>query len=168
MAQDLRHPDPEQAYLAGLVHDIGSAYLAVQYPEQVESVIERWCENGEDFAEGLAKEFDCPVPQLSAAVLRRWNFPDAIAEAVEQHRTPADDPSRLLPVILLAASRLVRELGLGVEAVPTEPGAWLREIPDFLEQRLVDRGANLASYVEDLRGELLSIASFARSVFPDA
>jgi hypothetical protein len=48
------------------------------------------------------------------------------------------------------------------------PGSWIRDVPEFLERRLVEcAGADLASYLEQLRGELESIEAFARTVFPE-
>ena len=70
-----RHFSPEQAMLAGLVHDIGGLPLCL-YADHYHSYI--------DLAtlEGLIRKFSAPI---GTKLLQSWNFPPDLVEAVSGH-----------------------------------------------------------------------------------
>jgi HD-like signal output (HDOD) protein len=169
IAQDVRFADPEQAYLASLVHDVGMAYLSIQHVDRLKAVLADH-QDGEELAYALAHEFGCDLPQISGAVLRHWNFADEITRGVEHHWTPDTAGSaQALAAIVLASDRLTRELKLGVIDWSPVGGSWLADVPPALAALLAEQGGgDLARYLEALRADLGEIESFARSVFPEA
>ncbi|MBT8445859.1 MAG: HDOD domain-containing protein, partial [Gammaproteobacteria bacterium] len=72
LARQLKTVNPEQALLAGLVHDIGSVVLV--------SEAQKHMKNGID-AVTLTTLIRELRGQVSAMVLRRWNFDESIVEA---------------------------------------------------------------------------------------
>ncbi len=133
--------DPQEAFLAGLVHDIGR--LALQrlgWPHAAS--YRRLIEDGCDpvFAEILLCGFDHGAS--GAEILRRWVFPEHLVEAVGLHHRPESSESALAAALYIAEEcsgseedrlsdlrlRLARErLGVGADIVgDATPGAsWL-------------------------------------------
>ena len=168
IARDLAFPDPEQAYLAALVHCLGEAYLAIEYTDRVRGAMQNWRELGGEFEDYLSKEFGCELPEVTAGLLASWNFPPAIVEAVRWHWYPDCAPAdqSMLASIVLAADRLCRDLGLGVADPGPEEKAWIEDVPEEFEQRLAQRGyPDLTFYLLDLHDDLREVERFANSVF---
>ena len=168
IAHDLSYPDPEQAYLAALVHCLGEAYLAIEYTERVRGAMQAWRERGGEFEDYLTQEFGCEVPEITAGLLESWNFPRAITQAIRWHWYPDCAPSdqALLASIVLAADRLCRDLGLGVADPGPDEKAWIEDVQHEFEQRLAQRGyPDLTFYLLDLHDDLREVERFAHSVF---
>lgn len=167
LARDLKYTDPELAYLAGLVHCLGEAYLAVLYTDRVVGVIDAWRGSGEDFEDRLTREFDCEIPEITAGVLESWNFPREIVVAVREHWHPERNPQcEVLAGLILAADRLCRDLGLGVVDPGPDERTWIADVPYSLEDALAENGyPDLTFYLLELQGTLEEIREFATSVF---
>jgi len=102
LAQRVR-VNPENAFTAGLLHDIGKLVLATRFPEHFASVhayqIQQDCTMVD--AEKNLLGFD--HTQIGAALAQQWKFATEIGEAVGGHHTPEDHPaSSLTGVIHLA------------------------------------------------------------------
>lgn len=120
----------DEAFLAGLMHDVGALVLAAFHPEEAAEVIR------------LARAVDRPAHEVElsslglhhgtvgALVARHWRFPAAIADAIEQHHEPA---SAAMPMNLALLVQLADALAHGLdlngdehEAVPLPSAAsWL-------------------------------------------
>jgi putative nucleotidyltransferase with HDIG domain len=88
--------DAGEAYLAGLVHDIGR--LAFELSDAALGV-RQWEESGfpTTYAEMLSTGAD--HTELGADVLERWSFPESIVEAVRFHHRPELVTSKLAAVL---------------------------------------------------------------------
>jgi HD-like signal output (HDOD) protein len=141
IARDLRYARPEDAHLAGLVHCVGEAVLAVHFPERFERAVEEAQQDGCGLVETMWAEFGVIHPALCARVLEEWRFPRAIIEAVEYQLDPREAPNQfLLASIVLSADRIGRQLGIGAEDPSDVSHAWVEEIPEEIVQRLLDAG----------------------------
>ncbi len=77
-----RRTDPEEAFIAGLMHDIGAYVLAAAVPEQYAKILK------EDARERLAlekKELGFTHAEVGAGLLKFWGLPDAFANAAQHH-----------------------------------------------------------------------------------
>ncbi len=76
----------EQAYLAGILHDIGKLLVleAPRYLGRLESDL--WA--GESLADIEYREFGTSHAEIGAYLLGLWGFPDAVVEAVALHHRP--------------------------------------------------------------------------------
>lgn len=92
--------DPEEAYLAGLIHDVGR--LVIEKFSPIPRVFE-WDlrENGFPmvYAEAIAYRVD--HAELGGELLRRWRFPDSLIEAIRFHHRPEASRSRLAALLYL-------------------------------------------------------------------
>lgn len=98
--------DAHEAFLAGLVHDVGRLALKIsrrEYVADYERLIERGCEPV--FAETIL--CGCDHSAIGAEVLRSWAFPAQIVEAVQLHHRPERGDS------ILAAALYVAEAASG-------------------------------------------------------
>ena len=76
----------ERLFISGLLHDIGSLVLYQSLPEQVESILENICAHRERSQHEIEHELlGYNHAELGAALLRKWQLPDSICEAVEFH-----------------------------------------------------------------------------------
>ncbi len=104
VAQDLAFAsgkgDPAEAYLGGLVHDIGRLVIEKlpQAPRRLETELR---ENSFPavYAEAISYRLD--HAQLGAELLRRWRFPDSLIKAIEFHHRPEADDSVLASLLYL-------------------------------------------------------------------
>jgi putative nucleotidyltransferase with HDIG domain len=110
--------DQEEAFLAGLFHDIGKVIMNSQDPSKFRMVMER-CYNEEIlFNEAERSFYSFTHAEAGALVIKKWNFPDTLTQAVQQHHafafTELNDiaPLHLTSVVSLADLFCLR-LGIG-------------------------------------------------------
>ncbi len=167
VAKDLGYPDPEEAYLAALVHLIGEGFLSVLFTKRFESALSSARSEGLPLAVGLVEEFGCDQAEVGSRLLAHWNFPLPILEAVRHQLHPdRAGGNALLASIVFAADHIARDAGLCIEDPAYETGAWVAKLPAPLEERISrSRGIKVQTYLERLSSTLDEIEAFANSVF---
>ncbi len=117
----------DEAYLAGLLHDVGFVLIDQQLHQHFRAVLDEVEETGQatDKVERQVLSFDhC---QLGVFVARRWKFPEPICDAIEFHHRPEsyDGPHRNLLHLVCVANYLATtggcpSLGVANLAAPSE------------------------------------------------
>ncbi len=106
------HLNPDYAFTAGLLHDIGRLVLVTRFPEH--------------YAEAIAyrKQHDCYLLEAERAVLGidhliaghalavHWHFSDAMQHAIAGHHEPEKTESSLLVAVIHVADSIVHALDL--------------------------------------------------------
>ncbi len=113
--------DPDQAFLAGLMHDMGILILDQYYHAGFRIVLDAVLSGGRPLVEVEAEVFGLDHAVVGGALARKWNFPDAICEAIACHHAPSrarKDPA-LAAVVHLAGALLAPE----AEKAP--PAEWI-------------------------------------------
>jgi HD-like signal output (HDOD) protein/signal transduction histidine kinase len=100
---------PEQAYLAGLLHNVGSLVLQSQFPERYQTMLdtEDNITEGRDIAAAEMREFGVNHCDLGAELLSRWGVDKLICDAVSYHHENTEsvgDAHHLLKLVALAAT----------------------------------------------------------------
>lgn len=92
---------PDEALLLGLVHDIGRVAMAT-LPQNTGAAQARLLERGcpTAYTERLLLGRD--HAEVGAEVLRAWQFPESMVEAVRMHHRPADSESLAASILYLA------------------------------------------------------------------
>lgn len=133
----------------GLLHDLGSALLALRRPEQSQEIRQRALADGTSLERLELAEFGIHHGTLGALALRSARFPSEYVEAVLAHHRPLDGERSL-------ASRLVTAADTAALLVD---GRW-PEQPLDLETCLEDLGLDrdeapaILSEVESIRPEM--------------
>lgn len=82
--------DPEQAHLAGLLHDPGRPILAALYPEEFAALVDE-AEGGDRPLRDLERErFGHSHHEVSVAVLERCGLDGLVVDAARYHHCPAE------------------------------------------------------------------------------
>ena len=156
LARSLGLPVHREAYLAGLLHDLG--------------IIELYEQEGTRYADLVvgARQSRCPLHQLERENLGRthgellaesadeWGLPEPLRLAIGFHDRPSDAPeqSRTLASLLLASHALTQELS-----------GWSDDPPDGAAQAgLEGLGIELAD-LEDLRDLVAEKLKTATAIF---
>lgn len=93
LAQHLPIDYAEGAFIAGLMHDIGKLMFAVGLPDAYASVCEMQKQTGRSAVECEYELLGITHPELSLAVLEKWQLPIPIRSAVRYHHNPDADSS---------------------------------------------------------------------------
>ncbi|MBA4174975.1 MAG: histidine kinase [Leptothrix sp. (in: Bacteria)] len=126
----LRDFDPAQAFLAGLLHDVGRLALATQHGDELVATV--------DWAHGA----DAPMLDAERAVLgldhteagvtiaSYWRFPQGVIDAIGGHHAPPAGGPVTLADVVHAADALVHGLNLTGDVHEAVPGmdlnSWAR------------------------------------------
>lgn len=135
------YPNPDEAYLAGLLHNIGELVLKTNYPAQYDGV------TGQTSSlKRLEKEkqlFNCTHPQIGAHLAREWNLSPFTADAIEFHHAAENT--------ILDAHHLVKLVYLSGQLSQTE---------DELTKDIFDSASNLfelnASLINEIHSKINS------------
>jgi len=130
-ARKVRYPEPERAYLAGLLHDIGELVNMLSFPEEFRAATQlaRSEKIALHHAEYSALGFThCDTGKILA---EHWRLPEDIAEVVEHHHDVQQ--AKLHPVLVALVSlsdRLCQMFELGYE-METNPDWKLEDDPTW-------------------------------------
>jgi len=133
LAESLPQGQPEQAFMVGLLHDIGETVLERYARDQYAEVI-RLCE-----------ETDCPIidaevkvlgfnhAQLAGVLCENWGIPDMLTVPIQFHHNPMDAPEKARAAAQLCHVANGMAYGLCLEVTEEGPryvpGADLTELP---------------------------------------
>lgn len=131
--------DPGEAFLAGLLHDIGALMLAVLAPEQMGQVLARTAA-GEDPLLVERELLGTDHRSIGAEVSRRWNFPPSIVEAIaDHHRQIVPGQAMSLADLLATCDALLhpqRQVATPADALALVPGWVWQQLQIDADQRL--------------------------------
>ncbi len=89
--------EAEEAFLCGLLHDMGRLVLWTNFGERYTMLLEA-CENSPSARLKAEAELVADHCEIGAWLLRRWNFPSFEADAVLYHHEPANTIKTALPL----------------------------------------------------------------------
>jgi putative nucleotidyltransferase with HDIG domain len=115
IAKRIGYKDDEEAYIAGLLLDIGKVILSSFAEDEFNQVAERAERDKVSFniAEHEILGFD--HPQVGGRVIKKWHLPSALVEAVLYHHQPEKaDEHKTLAYIVHLADALSCMLGIGL------------------------------------------------------
>lgn len=75
---------PEEAFIAGFMHNIGVAILAVAFPEEYDIVLKK-IERGEEQIAAEKSVFAIDHCEVGGWLARRWNLPPLLAKPIMDH-----------------------------------------------------------------------------------
>lgn len=116
IAKECSYASQEEAYLGGLLHDVGKVVLNSNMSEDYQEVIEQVYNDRKTFIEAENDVLGFNHCDIGALMATRWSLAPALTEAVRLHHQPLGseiDPT-LCAIVSLANSLCVK-LGIGLE-----------------------------------------------------
>ncbi|WP_332741831.1 HDOD domain-containing protein [Hydrogenophaga sp.] len=119
--------DAGEAFLLGLLHDVGKVILAMTSPELESQALQLARSEGMAMHDAEQQLFGVTHAEVGAVVARQWNFPASFAEAIADHHRPVDAPAgkRLsFPLLIHLANQMahgLEEPGADMEALLKDP-----------------------------------------------
>lgn len=114
----------EQAFVCGVIHDVGKIAMAVKLPEEMVAMLTMMEEKQVSQAEAEKEVFGFTHQKIGARMAFAWNFPEHFVFAVKSHHNsfplkPHDDEdTTLLAEAVLVANKISRSLGFGKSTNP--------------------------------------------------
>lgn len=134
----------EQAFTAGLLHDVGILVLAANIENRYSAVLAEASAKGRPVWEAEQSEFGTTHAEVGAYLLGLWGLSDSIVEAVAYHHRPGDCVAPTFsPLTAVHAAHVLRQ-DQGDQGVrnrlPERPaGCCAQTVPDpLLHQALLD------------------------------
>ena len=120
IAKEVRFPDPEEAFLAGLLHDIGKQVLNNCETEKYMHVIERTYNEGISYYFAEKEIFGFTHTEIGALVIKKWKLSEELENAIRYHHDGFQDIFKSNPVnmgklsvIVNLADLICLKLGIG-------------------------------------------------------
>jgi len=116
--------DAEDAFLAGLFHDVGKLVIAVAMPEEYETILTAAAVTCETILESERRMLHTDHAELSALAVDYWGLGDPIRAAAAYHHEPEQAPAPSCKISLaLALSKVdavVNAAGMSLLAAPPQ------------------------------------------------
>ena len=114
LAKEINLSQAEEAFTAGLVHDLGKQVLGMLVKEET-SKIEEVLSKGVSFVEAERKVLGTDHAEIGALILKKWNFPEEMIRVVRWHHEPdRSEVKEELVDIVHIANILCLMIGIGV------------------------------------------------------
>ncbi|MBI5643125.1 MAG: HDOD domain-containing protein [Deltaproteobacteria bacterium] len=117
IAKHTRLVDAEDAFIGGLLHDVGKVVLNNEYPEAFARVMERVYNDGVPFSEAEAEVFDFPQRKVGAEVVKKWGFPENLEKLLlyfdDQEAMKKERYLYNLVTIITMSDRMCQKFGMG-------------------------------------------------------
>lgn len=149
IAQAVNHPGYEEAFIAGLMHDIGKLVLMQKMPDQYQAVLVAADETGRAHADLEREKLGFDHSEVGRLLLQKWAFPRLLVQAVAEHHHPLGNNEQPLPLafVVNAADALVhvKETSPAAAAIgPLEPSRFAA-VPGLDPVRLEEVAAALTA-----------------------
>jgi putative nucleotidyltransferase with HDIG domain len=122
----------DEAFVAGMLHDIGKLVLAANFTKQYQDVIKLVHSGRRSYCEAEREIFGANHADVGGRILSLWGLPAPVVEAISLHHDPARCEQKVFSPLTAvhAANALVRQLREDGEAsgAPSVDLAYLAEL----------------------------------------
>ncbi|MER3472461.1 MAG: hydrolase [Armatimonadota bacterium] len=154
IAQRVRLPVTEEAFVGGLLHDIGKVAINLFVREQFDQIMEHALQERIPFVEAEQAVLGFNHAMAGALIAEKWNLPPSLVSVIRYHHQPSQMPEAdMLVCVVHLADILSITLGIGIGGdglyYTLEEGTMARlglEQPDIdtLCGQIVDQMAQIA------------------------
>ena len=104
IAQRIRYPEIEKAYIVGIVHDIGEVFLSYYMKDGFQQVVDGLKGTNQSFVEAEEKLLGTTHCEVGYCLAKNWNFPTEYCDVIAHHHAPdnADIDPTLSAIVNLA------------------------------------------------------------------
>jgi putative nucleotidyltransferase with HDIG domain len=104
--------NPDSAFTAGLLHDIGALVLATRFPAQYEEMLAYRRQHDCSIVDAEQAVFGIDHALVGSTLAGYWKFPLAMQSAVANHHAPDETGTASLDLVVHAANTLAHALDL--------------------------------------------------------
>ena len=133
LSEELPFESGEDAFLAGLMHDIGKMLVASSFPQQYDDILALTAVNGATLIEAERDVLGIDHAELSSLAILRWDLSEAIQTAAYDHHQPRESAGKPgLSLGIHYVDAYINHLGMSVLPLPLPcQKADSLEIPGF-------------------------------------
>jgi putative nucleotidyltransferase with HDIG domain len=106
------HVAPDDAFIAGLLHDIGRLVLASTCPHEYAQVVAYGLEHDVSASQAEQRVLGFDHQRVGQLLAEQWKFPAVIQRAIAEHHRPAREALRQLGGVVHVANALVQMLDI--------------------------------------------------------
>lgn len=159
VADRIRHRLPDEAFVGGLLHDIGRMVFDQFFPGSFTSALREAYMKRQPLVEVEREEIGIPHTLVGKLLLQKWNLPPSLADAVACHHNPSPkdgvDPSKIdISLIIMVGDTLTKiaRIGFGGDSYIYAPDQVMwRKIP-LGEDDYATILSSLSEHVEEIKG----------------
>lgn len=129
LAHEVGYSYPEEAFLAGLLSNLGIFLLVGAHPKRYKSVAEKAKLLRQDLTQLEEQEFGISHNTIGGAFAEEWKFPKPVVETIRNHHQMTEKPVPILDLVALAnwaAKRLVQSFDISTREEAQVQGALKR------------------------------------------
>ncbi len=148
IARQAGYPSPPEAFVAGLLHDIGHVAMAVLDADRFDEAL-RPRSGGSGFLSHERSMFGMNHAEAGYELLHRWRLPEMLGIIARDHHDPISDETHPLMAIVCLGDILAQRLGFGFDFQVT------RSDRDLDAMRILDLTADsIRSVVDQLESRV--------------
>ena len=120
IAKHVKYSNPEEAYIAGLLRDIGKTILNQHMEREYMEVLSKIENDALSFLEAERDILGFDHAQVGEKVARKWNLPPDLVDTIGHHHTPesSDANLKLVSIVHIAdAITMMMGVGLGLDGM---------------------------------------------------
>jgi len=152
-------PSVEEAFLAGLIHDLGLLVARQVFPRQLAEVVAKAQTSQSSYCEIEREAIGADHQVLGMALAQKWRFPRHLATAIGYHHRSGElaQANRELPTLIHIADALAGKAGIGF-SLTAERESWTAEELTIAQispadiQSVADRLAEEVAVAESIFG----------------
>jgi diguanylate cyclase (GGDEF)-like protein/putative nucleotidyltransferase with HDIG domain len=168
IARKTGYKDPEEAYIAGLLHDVGKIFLDISGKQDYGSFIQELSSSTELIIEKERNTLGLGHDDIGAFFCSLWKLPEKLIMTVKYHHQPFDhmnftQEDKLLISIVSLANFLCWTQGIGSFDF-IRPPILPPEVETFIDLEKID----VVHCILQMNKEIESISEFYQFVFPSA
>lgn len=168
MAEKLDYPEPEEAYISGLLHDVGKIFLDLRGRKDYGQFITELSESTDQVIEYERSEIGLGHDDIGAFFCHAWKLPEKIALVVKYHHQPfghlgLDKEEQQLISIVALADFLCWTQGIGSFNFIRPP-----VLPPEVGQTVSLEKGVISECMTRMADEIESISQFYHFAFPTA
>jgi len=114
MAEDLGFRIGSEAFVSGLLHELGTAVIHKYFHSSFETILTDMEENGKTLLEAEFEEFGYTHQDIGRFLAEKWNLPSHLCEAIQKHHTPSlTEEDDVVTAVIHLADYATQKLELG-------------------------------------------------------
>lgn len=115
IAEFIHYPDTEEAFIAGLLHDVGKVIMGIYVKQAIEPIRNYMEQNESTFLEAENAILGFDHAEVGGRVAKQWNLPIDLCQSIAWHHEPVQNGNiHTLAAIVHAANAVCLSAGIGL------------------------------------------------------